>query len=193
MKTHRQLDSPSYQRPLPGAVYGEKIVLKEIAPAHFDETFAWLKSRRLRRELVITRYPYTKKETTRWYDAYRNNPFRFIYVAFLKGTDIAVGQIGFNRIDRTHRNGEIHIFIGEAENYGKGYAREMLGMFIKIAFEKLNLVKIWLKVNDDNIRAIRFYEKMGFVKEGHLKHHEIFDDELLSKYVYSYFSHRESS
>jgi len=187
MKIHQHNGNPSVDNPPPGAVYGEKIVLKEIGPEHFDVTLAWLESEMLRRELVITRYPYSIKETDEWYDDYRNNPSRLIYVAFLKEPGIAVGQVGFNRIDRTHRNGEMHIFIGEARNCGKGYAQEMLDLFLTVAFKNMNLLKVWLKVNDDNIRAIRFYEKMGFVKEGHLKHHEIFNDELLSKYVLSFF------
>jgi len=187
MKIHRHSLNLSYENPPPEAVYGEKIVLKEIAPVHFDVTLAWLESEMLRRELVITRYPYSEKKTTEWFDNYRNNPSRLIYVSFLKETGVAVGQVGFNRIDRTHRNGEMHIFIGEMKNCGRGYAREMLDLFLTVAFKHLKLLKVWLKVNDDNIRAIRFYEKMGFVKEGHLKHHEIFNDELLSKYVLSLF------
>lgn len=188
MKTRRHSDNFPVGSPPPGAVHGDRIVLKEIAPAYFETTLSWLQSESLRRELVITQYPYSEKETAEWYEDYRNNPSRLIYVAFLKETGIAVGQIGFNRIDHTLRNGEMHMFIGEPENCGKGYAQEMLRLFLGVAFKHLNLSKVWLKVNDDNIRAIRFYEKTGFVREGHLKHHEIFNGELLSKYIYRYLS-----
>ena len=63
MKMHRHRVNLSYKNPPPRAVYGEKIVLKEIAPEHFGVTLAWLENEMLRRELVITRYPYSKDKS----------------------------------------------------------------------------------------------------------------------------------
>jgi len=171
-----------------GMALGKRIVLEEISPAHFSFTLKWLENESLRRELVIKNYPYSKKETAKWYKTYKEDESRLIYIARLISSSAPIGQIGFNRIDHANRNGEMHIFIGEQEYRGKGYGREMMEVFLDIAFNRFDLIKVWLKVNDDNVSAIRFYKKMGFVREGLLKHHEIYNGCLINKYIYSRFN-----
>jgi RimJ/RimL family protein N-acetyltransferase len=39
-------------------------------------------------------------------------------------------------------------------------------LFLTHAFENMNLHRVWLRVHSTNERAIRCYEKVGFVKEG---------------------------
>ena len=81
----------------------------------------------------------------------------------------------------------MHIFISNETFFGKGYAEEMLNLFMDIAKNQLGLIKIWLKVNDDNTGAINFYNKMGFIKEGFLRKHEFYKGEFLNKIIYSRF------
>jgi RimJ/RimL family protein N-acetyltransferase len=81
----------------------------------------------------------------------------------------------------------MHIFVGEEAYRGKGHAQEMLSLFLEIAFDRLNLNKVWLKVNDDNTRAISFYDKMGFVREGLLMMHELHEGQFLNKVIFSRF------
>ena len=169
------------------SVEGERLVLAEIVPEYFPVTLAWLKDKGLRRELAIKKYPYSEQEQVKWYEDYLNDRSKLIYIAILKTGHVPVGQIGFNRIDWEHQNGEMHIFVGEDQYRGQGYSDEMLNLFLKIAFDNLKLNKVWLKVNDDNTRAIRFYENMAFVREGLLKGHEFFEGEFLNKVIFSRF------
>jgi RimJ/RimL family protein N-acetyltransferase len=39
-------------------------------------------------------------------------------------------------------------------------------LFVQHGFENLNLNRIWLRVFETNPRAIRSYEKAGFIHEG---------------------------
>jgi RimJ/RimL family protein N-acetyltransferase len=54
---------------------------------------------------------------------------------------------------------------------------------VKHGFESLNLNRIMLVVYDDNARAIRAYEKAGFVLEGSMRQaryrHGKYGDELI--------------
>ena len=167
---------------------GDRLILNEIVPEYFAFTLEWLRSETLRRELVIQNPPQSKTEQEAWYNDYINNPSKLIYIAVLESTKQPIGQIGFNHINRRHQHGEMHVFLGEKKYYGQGYAQEMMKLFLDIAFNRLHLNKVWLKVNDDNIRAIKFYQKMGFVREGLLARHEYYQGRFLNKIVFSRFA-----
>ncbi|KAJ3731083.1 acyl-CoA N-acyltransferase [Lentinula guzmanii] len=52
------------------------------------------------------------------------------------------------------------------EFWGRGYATEIVGFVVDYAFRELALHRITLNVFESNVRAIRVYEKIGFVREG---------------------------
>lgn len=66
----------------------------------------------------------------------------------------------------THGDGWIGIGIGERAYWGRGYGTDAMRVMLRYAFTELNLYRISLNVFDYNVRAIRSYEKVGFVLEG---------------------------
>ncbi len=73
-----------------------------------------------------------------------------------------VGNIYLTNIDA--EKAEYHIFIGDKRYWGKGIAKKASSQILIYAFEKLQLSKVFLKVKQDHIRAIRLYSNLGFVK-----------------------------
>ena len=71
--------------------------------------------------------------------------------------------------------------IGDKQYWNRGYGSDAMRVLLRLAFDKLNLHRIWLHVYDYNPRAIASYEKCGFKREGVLreqrfyggKHHDI--------------------
>jgi RimJ/RimL family protein N-acetyltransferase len=61
------------------------------------------------------------------------------------------------------------IGIGEADYRGKGYGSDALRVVVSYAFRELGLYRVSLSVFSYNQRAIRAYEKVGFVHEGTLR------------------------
>ena len=59
------------------------------------------------------------------------------------------------------------IVIGEKSLWGQGYGTDALNALLDFGFGELRLERIWLEVNDDNLRGKRSYEKCGFVLRGH--------------------------
>ncbi|MDZ4671159.1 MAG: GNAT family protein [Phototrophicales bacterium] len=60
----------------------------------------------------------------------------------------------------------VGIFIGDPDDWGKGYGSEAMNILIRFGFMELNLHHISLTVFSYNPRAIKAYEKVGFVHEG---------------------------
>ena len=59
--------------------------------------------------------------------------------------------------------------IGAKQHWDQGYGSEALGLMVQHGFGTLNLNRISLRVFADNPRAMRSYEKAGFVQEGRLR------------------------
>jgi len=56
--------------------------------------------------------------------------------------------------------------IGEKSEWSKGYGQDALRLLLDYGFNILNLSSIELVVHEDNARAIRCYEKLGFKMMG---------------------------
>lgn len=56
--------------------------------------------------------------------------------------------------------------IGEKSYWNKGYGTEAVRLLAKHGFHTINLHRIYLRVLENNLRAIRAYEKAGFTHEG---------------------------
>jgi RimJ/RimL family protein N-acetyltransferase len=80
--------------------------------------------------------------------------------------DLTIGLIGLEGIQWVHGDAWVVIGLGEREYWGKGYGSDAMSILLHYAFEELNLHRLSLSVFEYNSRAIRSYEKAGFVIEG---------------------------
>lgn len=77
-----------------------------------------------------------------------------------------IGFIGLDGIRWEHGDTWVGIGIGEESLWGQGYGSEAMQLAVQYAFTVLNLQRVTLCVFEYNPRAIRSYEKVGFVIEG---------------------------
>jgi len=95
----------------------------------------------------------------------------------------AIGDIDLFHIDQRSRNAVVGLGIWREEDRGRGYGTDALRAMLRWAFRHLNLHRIELSVEPDNARAVRVYEKLGFVREGMRREHHYDDgcyqDELI--------------
>lgn len=77
--------------------------------------------------------------------------------------DTAIGQINYNEIDRKNNSVELDILIAEDKYKNKGYGTDALQTLSKYLFLAMDIQKCWIDVVDKNPRAIRAYQKAGFL------------------------------
>ena len=70
------------------------------------------------------------------------------------------------RVDWLNADALFGIAIGERDHWGKGHGTDAIRLVMQFAFCELNLRRLTLGVNGYNLRALRSYEKVGFIKEG---------------------------
>lgn len=147
---------------------GENIVLRELRESDLTHTHRWVNDRNLK--LYSGPYhPVSELETRKWYEKVSLDTNSYIFVIETSTEQRVIGICSLANIDRVARKAELRIKIGEREYWGQGYGVEATRLLVQFGFTDLNLHRIYLFVFEDNQRAIRAYEKCGFVREGQLK------------------------
>lgn len=80
--------------------------------------------------------------------------------------------IGFTALwgfEWTHGEAWVSIGIGDRRDWGRGLGTDAMRVMLRYAFIELNLHRVSLFLFDYNRRALRSYEKAGFVAEGRLR------------------------
>ncbi len=92
-------------------------------------------------------------------------------------SDEYLGTVSLKNIDYDSRNAEYAISFRKT-SHGTGATYFATDEILKIAFYGLKLEKVYLNVIDKNLRAISFYEKLGFTLEGCFKKHIMINNSL---------------
>ncbi|GAA4465560.1 GNAT family N-acetyltransferase [Nibrella saemangeumensis] len=99
----------------------------------------------------------------------RQPPWREQLIAELDGRPIGFIQIIDPALEDSHYWGDvpanlraIDIWIGEAQDLGKGYGTRMMQLAIDRCFRDKNVSAILLDPLVTNVNARRFYERLGF-------------------------------
>jgi RimJ/RimL family protein N-acetyltransferase len=77
-----------------------------------------------------------------------------------------IGEARLDRVDLRDRRASFAIGILDPASLGRGYGPRAARLVLGFAFGTLGLHRISLRVVAYNVRAIRAYEKCGFVAEG---------------------------
>ncbi|OGS49063.1 MAG: hypothetical protein A3K68_06735 [Euryarchaeota archaeon RBG_16_68_13] len=144
-------------------IRGDRIILRPLEREHLARCVRWFNDPEVTRFLGRD-VPLTMPEEERWFNDYRAKVDEEIYAMEVDGDHI--GNVGLHNIDRTNRRANVGIVIGEKEYWSKGHGTDAMIAVLRYAFDGLGLHKVNLDVLEYNARAIRVYERCGFVREG---------------------------
>ena len=106
------------------------------------------------------------------FELIREDPAQLLWcIEMLDG--MPIGDLGLQEIHPLQKRADLAISIGEKSYWGRGYGPEAIRLALGFAFDALDCRRVTLLVDDDNARAIRAYEKCGFVREGVLREHRL--------------------
>lgn len=156
------------------AIYGQRIRLRAAERADIPMFVRWINDPEVTEHLTMYT-PFGLEDETRWFERMSSAPMEthplVIEVAStgdvsVPGEWVPIGNTSFFPIESINRSAEIGIMIGEKDYWNKGYGTDAMTTMCRHGFETLNLHRIWLRVDDNNLRGIRAYEKAGFIHEG---------------------------
>ena len=105
--------------------------------------------------------PPTSESAARWVQNLMDHPR-----AWVIETDHLIGEVRLDRIDMQDRRASLAIGILAPDCLGKGLGTEATMLVLDHAFHDLKLHRISIRVLAYNTRAIRSYQKCGFLIEG---------------------------
>lgn len=88
-----------------------------------------------------------------------------------------IGNCSIVQLPDNTKHGILGINIGDTSEQKQGYGSLVVKALVKYAFETLNLHTLSLTVDEDNIAAIKCYEKAGFVKQGIMRNRAFYNGE----------------
>lgn len=83
--------------------------------------------------------------------------------------DLIIGETALWNAVNQHHDTWVSVFIGDRELWSKGYGSDALKIILRYGFQELNLHRVSLGTFGYNTRAIRAYERIGFVHEGKIR------------------------
>ena len=138
-----------------------KITLKKIKPADKNHFAKWWRDKTLLKLTSGILKPISDKEITKYFFAIlqNKNDYHFLIRADKK----VIGHVSL--VKRNGNRYETQIIIGEKKYWNKGYGAKAIKILMNKA-KRLGIPKIFLEVRPTNLRAIKAYEKCGFIKSG---------------------------
>src|SRR5690606_32220306 len=83
--------------------------------------------------------------------------------------NVLIGSTGLWIQNWSQGDAWLGIFIGEREYWGKGYGTDAMRLIVGYGFRELNLRRITLGLHSYNERALKSYQKVGFILEGRVR------------------------
>lgn len=108
-------------------------------------------------------------------------PRSFSFAIHTVDDDRTIGYIGLWIESWSSREAWVGVAIGDRADWGRGYGTEAMQLVLRYAFTELDLFRVSLDVLGSNARAIRSYEKCGFVREGEVRQAARYDGQYFSE------------
>ena len=141
----------------------KNICLRSLDEKDLKRVLGWLKDPRVNMFLSQDFKDLTIQKEKEWL-AYINGSARDVVFAIVyRDSNTHIGNCGIHKIDHAAGSCELGIFIGEKGYWNKGYGSEAVDLIKDYVFYILKISKIYLNVYEYNNRAIKVYNKCGFV------------------------------
>jgi RimJ/RimL family protein N-acetyltransferase len=165
---------------------GDKVRLRPLEREDLPRCVEWFSDPEVRRHLTVY-LPFSMAQEERWFENLLDRLERqeMVLMAIETSEGVHIGNLGLHAIDWKNRSAELGITIGDKTYWGQGCGTDSIRTLLRLGFEEMNLHRIFLRVDVDNARAIRCYEKVGFRREGTSRDAVFRDGRYYDQYVMS--------
>ena len=150
----------------PEVLTGSKVILRRHVPANLAAFRRWYADPEIARLARYQEAPMRPEEIERFFTARVVGTDALAMAVHERSTGRLIGTCAFSQLDGDNGSALYHITIGESDAWGLGYGTEATRLMVDHAFGTLGLHRVALFVFEFNERAIRAYQRAGFIVEG---------------------------
>ncbi len=162
---------------------GERIHFRPIEPNDEPKLRQWINDPRIWSTLSH-RPPTNVCREREWIDNLGKDDKHYNFGIVVSEDDRLIGSCGLHLGKPHARRAGFGIMIGDVDAQNQGYGSEAVQLAVRFGFEEINLNRIELSVLGGNDRAMRCYEKAGFVREGCRRQQTYRHGKFIDVYVY---------
>ena len=156
-----------------GTLRTSRLRLEQLCDVHTEHLFAGINNFETRR-LTGTHAIFTLERVREFLIGLPNRDDRADWAIIRVSDGAFIGEVVLNDLDSDNRSMNFRIGLAP-EHLGQGYGSEATRAVIDYGFDQVGLHRIHLGVYTFNPRALRVYEKSGFIREG-IERHALFWD-----------------
>jgi ribosomal-protein-alanine N-acetyltransferase len=140
--------------------------LKKLnASDNLDNYLYWISNPQNNEYIISSRQGYSLLELKKFIETCNSNSSILLLGIFNKSMDIHVGNIKFDNTNLKTNSATMGILIGERDYRGIGLAEKVIKSSVNWLYTNLDIKRISLGVEKNNLTAIKLYSKIGFVPE----------------------------
>lgn len=163
---------------------GKDIVLRLLRPEDVTPEYVlWMADEEVTQFLEMRWTAYGMEESRKYVQAMGESSSDYLMGIYLKRRNEHIGNIKIGGINPIHRFAELGLVIGNPTLRGKGYGTEAIQLGTEIAFQELNLNKVWAGLYANNVGCYRAFMKAGYREVGIFQQHRFYKGEYVDEIV----------
>ncbi len=149
----------------PRLLMGEHVYMRRMERGDLPQILKWLSDTELC-GLIGHVGNTTMDDVEEWFARVSSDRARRWYAIVTSEEDRVIGEAGLLRLDETWRTTDMSIIIGERDAWRQGYGTEVGEILLDFAFSYCGMHRVAIGVVGFHEPAVRFWEKLGFRREG---------------------------
>ena len=143
-----------------------RVYLRAFEPEDYKTSIKWRNDDEIWQQLGGVKYFVSEAYEKKWVEEAIFNPNVIRLAICLKENDLYIGNVYVLDINLVDRKGTSHIFIGNKDCWGKGYATEAYSLLLDYVFCERAFHRICAHVLESNHASIALHKKCGFKQDG---------------------------
>lgn len=140
-----------------------------------DKYISWLNNRDVNKYLEVRHTKHSREKVIEFISLKNLSENEYLYGVFCQKNNIHIGNVKIGNINHIYRTGEISLFIGDKNYWGRKLGVEIIQALTCHAFTNLGILKLEAGCYESNKASLKSFIACGYSIEGNLRSQVISD------------------
>lgn len=157
-----------------------RLILRTLSENDASERYVnWLNDPDVNQYLETRHTEQTLESCKEFITSCNTDPGSHLFGIFEKDNNAHIGNAKIGFLNERYQRGQVSLFLGEKDCWGKGFSTEVVGALTRYGFTDLELHRLEAGCYEDNLASLRVFLKNGYTVEGFMRDQVILDGRRL--------------